>query len=714
MDTAQPLFSCTLDSADEAASDRLILWLTAVTRMAGVDGGRCHVHLIADDGANPATARALARQAQAFGAHLHRVPVMNDRLRGLSALYQLDTFTQADAPEGETVWLMDHTLLPLEDGLPDLGPALVAAKPVDMARPASRVVRALFDRAGLDAPRAGRPSFATEGADETTAWNNANQRLYGIRRAFLPTLAPFWRKWVRWLLDQTDLLGDPPVNVLQLGFALAMGELGQSMRPLDLEWSVPGRLLKRVPNSLTPRMMHVEPLRQPGPTLGMTGRDALDRRLATLNTHLADAPRPEQAPAPERDTPAPALTVPVTVDGPRALMRHMVYGIKGSDCLSILNRVEDVTENPLIPGSHYLTQHEDVARAIREADPTARIHRGGPDSLDRLRPVPVIIAQTGLWDAPSRDAYVATLKTLAAKATRRLILVGLEYFPLRDDGMTFFGPLSEHVQGLGGWSDVILGGHMRERAVVIADRDDTAGPDTVSVLAEAAIQSANPARLRLLVDMARNRFGFFTRAFERAVELPWALSHMPNGPQGRVILDAGAGISPLPLYLAEGGATVDCVDRHSRQYDKADRDSWSENGFVDYGRLHSGLRAFHQDITDFQPPADRAAGYDTVLMLGMLHQMDLISRRRALAHVAELMAPGAVLLATVRLVPGTNWLQPVSEGRVLGRKEQHGHVRELVGTLEAMGLMVEERRVRRNLPHARSDVMELQCRKRTF
>ncbi|WP_374765293.1 hypothetical protein [Yunchengibacter salinarum] len=710
MDQEQIFYSCTLDPEQTHALTRLRIWLTALTRLGGVLGKQCHVHVISEDGRVP---KAIVEEARAFGAAVRPVPVLVSSVRGLSALCQAETFTRVGSSAGELVWFMDPALATLDTKRPPLGDAFVVAKRVDVPRPTAQVVRALFGRAGFRAPKVGEASFSSNDGSVTTLWNNANQRLFGIRLAFLPSLVPFWRKWCLWLLDQSDILNKQPVNFLQMGFSLAMEELGQDMQPLGLEWSLPGRLLKSVPENMTPHMMHVDCLIDNGPVLALTGREVIDRRLRLLNQALSNSRTVGGGEGADNVPKAnPRRAVPVAANSPRALMQHLVRGVSSDSCLSIVGRVDDVAENPLVPGSHYMTVDSDIARAIRDADPDARIHRGGRDQLKQLRQIPVIIAQSGLWDAPDQDSYFAALKTLMAKATARLVLVGAEYPPLKPGSIAYYGPLTAHVKKHSGWSDLIIAGYIGDRVVVTIDREDSAKSGTDSILAKCAIYSEEPARLRLLADVAYEQFGFFTSTSERALELSWASSCMPADLVGRRILDVGTGVSPLPFFLAEAGGYVDCVDPHIRAYSGEEEASWIKNGYVDYGSLHSNLRSFNQDCLSFQLPVDCEAGYDVVFMLGVIHEFDLVARQSMLAHVASMMAPDALMYATVRLVKDTDWISPVGEGRALarnGQNEQHGHVRELEATLESLGLRVQERRIRRNLPDALMDVMELQC-----
>src|SRR5262249_11687932 len=71
-----------------------------------------------------------------------------------------------------------------------------------------------------------------------------------------------------------------------------------------------------------------------------------------------------------------------------------------------------------------------------------------------------------------------------------------------------------------------------------------------------------PDLLGRLVAPSRRAFGFYTQHYQHTINYPWLAARLEKLPPGARVLDIGAGLNPLPLFLAERGVSVDCVDKH--------------------------------------------------------------------------------------------------------------------------------------------------------
>ena len=68
--------------------------------------------------------------------------------------------------------------------------------------------------------------------------------------------------------------------------------------------------------------------------------------------------------------------------------------------------------------------------------------------------------------------------------------------------------------------------------------------------------------LRELVNISRAAFGFFVDQFTYTINYPWVAARLEDLPAGSRVLDVGAGVSQMPLWLANRGVLVDSVDNH--------------------------------------------------------------------------------------------------------------------------------------------------------
>lgn len=109
----------------------------------------------------------------------------------------------------------------------------IRAAPNNHACPPPRIFRSILSSCGLDRPY--RPGMAlfkgSEGVRETHI-NNISAGIVIAPRERASMLAEAWRKWAGWLVRNRHLLESWAVHVDQVGFALAMEELGEDVEHL--------------------------------------------------------------------------------------------------------------------------------------------------------------------------------------------------------------------------------------------------------------------------------------------------------------------------------------------------------------------------------------------------------------------------------------------------------------------------------------------------
>jgi SAM-dependent methyltransferase len=227
--------------------------------------------------------------------------------------------------------------------------------------------------------------------------------------------------------------------------------------------------------------------------------------------------------------------------------------------------------------------------------------------------------------------------------------------------------------------------------------------DDLSSAMEAA---ARPDLLRQLVDTSRRAFSFFTSHYPHTINYPWVARTLEDLPRRSRVLDIGAGVSPLPLFLAERGALVDCVDPHPTVRTPPPADDWNEWGLFDYRRVHPNLTAHNCTIAEFSP----SGSFNVIYSVSVLAHMPSLVREEALQRCRELVQPGGILLLAVDLIPATDFLWNWSEGREVEPPEQHGRTDEILEQLALLSFEINEARVARNVPKSRTDLLFINCR----
>ena len=216
----------------------------------------------------------------------------------------------------------------------------------------------------------------------------------------------------------------------------------------------------------------------------------------------------------------------------------------------------------------------------------------------------------------------------------------------------------------------------------------------------AVSHSPSPEILLSLVKKSRKHFGWFTRQLTRAFEYPWILSQIKEF-TGRHILDIGAGVSPLPLRLAELGSTVITIDGSStvRRSDE-DPGSWDEWGYLDYSGIDNSIRSVNEDImvTRFEDNS-----LDFIYSISVIEHMPASIRRQLWSRITQWLKKEGALLMTVDLVPETEKLWNYCLGKVVEEEEKHGNLKELELELSEAGFKLKELEFLRNISGSRVD-----------
>ncbi len=133
-------------------------------------------------------------------------------------------------------------------------------------------------------------------------------------------------------------------------------------------------------------------------------------------------------------------------------------------------------------------------------------------------------------------------------------------------------------------------------------------------LDRALATAERPDLLRQLVHLSRSAFGVHTCHYPHTLNYPWAASRLEDLPSESRLLEIGAGVNPLPLFLAEKGMFVDCVDSSDFTRTLPPGDDWNEWGYFDYSTLHSHLASYNVSATDFEASEQ----YDAIYCISVI------------------------------------------------------------------------------------------------
>jgi SAM-dependent methyltransferase len=228
-------------------------------------------------------------------------------------------------------------------------------------------------------------------------------------------------------------------------------------------------------------------------------------------------------------------------------------------------------------------------------------------------------------------------------------------------------------------------------------------------LQRALAEATRPDLLLELAATARAVFGFFPNQYSYTLNYPWVLERLEQIPRCAHVLDVGAGVSPVPVILANRGLRVDCVDNSEIVRKMPVGIDWNEWGFFDYAVVDVRIQSYHRDVREHMP----AQPYDCVYSVCSLAHMTRTEREETVYLVARWLKPGGRLLAAVDLIPQTDFLWNRSDGVEVAPGHEHGSATDLANWICQAGLTVSEWTVRRAVHASGTDLLFLEASRGT-
>jgi len=214
-----------------------------------------------------------------------------------------------------------------------------------------------------------------------------------------------------------------------------------------------------------------------------------------------------------------------------------------------------------------------------------------------------------------------------------------------------------------------------------------------------------PDLLRELFDTSRRAFGVNFRHYPHTINYPWILSRLETLPLESRVLDIGAGVSPLPVRLAEMGMFVDSVDNSDIIRTLPPSSDWNEWGFFDYGTLHRNIASHNCSAIEFQP----WRRFDAIYSASSMAHFPSLARKGTLAMCWNWLKLGGRLVLTIDLIPNTDSIWNL--GGSDETADQHGTYRDVERELSGLGFNIDESRVLRDVRRSSTDLWFLLAHK---
>jgi len=324
----------------------------------------------------------------------------------------------------------------------------------------------------------------------------------------------------------------------------------------------------------------------------------------------------------------------------------------------------------------------------------------------------VVICLDVLIHQKTRDEYLKLIKALANATRKRLIISGYEDAPSDEymsDICAYHEPLSKSLSDLGIFNETVNIGNYRGLSLMVADRKATGvalhkNDLPLNEFKQIVNHVDRKDLLRLIMDVSRNRLGFYTKTSIRAIEYPWMVEKIAGVKIGR-IADIGAGVSPLPIVLGQIGYSVTTIDFHQIVRDLNNLDDWNEWGFLDYSKLISGIQSHNINVLHYHPHEK----FDLIYSVSVVEHMPRKTWEQVLQWAAKWLKPGGRFILTLDLIPRTDALWNFVEGQEVEKTAQHGTLTDFRASLKRNGLLEKDFKIMREIPLSKTDLAFIEC-----
>lgn len=700
----RPIFSTLVDTTPKYEFQGLA-WAWSLLH-AGVPSEQIVVHH------TPHPSRGFSSALADLGVEIEEVPPHPSGHPHCNKVQQLKhgTWSGADLVvlcDADLVWLGPHRLPRVQ----------FAAKIVDRPNPPEDLWNEILSEAQLSATMV--PVDFTASSRERTPSTNLNGGLYLLDVNLVSELAEAWDERVSWLGRREAVLGRYAMHRDQVAMALALLDLDVAPVHLDRGWNFPTHLDSEI---LSRPIVHIRALHH-HERRNQTGKlvpvgvewidDAIGRANEVVDSMLSHfAAHPVFCDWRYPENPDLGSGAASRGDIARIKRQALVAAVAAHPEWSVVDLgCGDLEISHSLPVADYVgldtsTQALEVAATRR---PDWRF--ADPDDIadeDARADVAVCLDVLIHQDEEAADA---TLKWLSDHATRRIVISGFDEAPSPASTVHFHRPLREMLAERFGPVPLFPLARYRGLTMYAIDVNDTGGANPHDI-ASAALPCVlplveHPHLLLELMDRSRSAFGFFPATTSCCLEYPWFLANLSDLPPAASILDLGAGVSALPLALAERGFAVTTVDSHTRIRDPSDTTGWNEWGFLDYSAIDARITSVHG-------PFESACleSQDAIISVSVIEHVPASIRRQMLDRVRDLLAPAGLLLLSMDLAPGGNRLWNLSEGVQVEDPGPHGTVADVLSELENLGFDVDFAETRTAIPDSRTDIALVRARRK--
>jgi len=685
------VYSCLVDNNPKFQYQAWI-WVNSLIKNADIMPENIFMHCI------KGTDNEFKNTCSRLGVNIHDVEPFGDG-KYCNKLSQLFNLALHDA---DLIILMDTDTFIVENFENQLDTDKICAKPVDTHTPDTVTFEKLFLIAELqkklDDTKSTTTCMPTYGA-------NFNGGLYSIPAKFAGSLHSSWVKWVNWLLEYTKNSEEtlfPAIHIDQIGFCMAVHENNFPVRELDPAFNFP---LHQTEQQVTrePYMLHYHWLLDDVGLIEYSANPILNDAILKANEAIKEIFnnsiywnwRYETNPELGSGTGSRGEGLQIKRD----ILR--ILNIEGfSSVLDIGHGDLELMKEFTIKDYQGFDISNMAIRIAREKRPEWKFSHIDDISLIQNESFEYVQCLDVLIHQKCKESYDTLLELIISKTKKRLLVSGftvLEDEYIGNHVLGFFGSLKDRLVESGKFECVTYLTTIGCADYYVCDVTLSTNPSkppipndmSYNALLNAFKLTEYPNQLISTVACSRLYFGWYTKHFPRIYEYPWLLATLKN-PDGKKIGDLGAGVTPIPILLAQAGAEVVTIDNSTHIRSPQQLIGVNEWGFLDYSVFDEKI--YSQNIL-LTSDTFEANTFDCWYSISVIEHTPASVRRDLLKVLARLIKADGELFLTLDLYKGSEQLWNYCGGEVVESKRIHGTLGDIKKELITLGFDIKKERV---------------------
>ena len=615
-------------------------------------------------------------------------------------LQQLETKEFQDA---DFVWFCDADIAITEDlsKIVEENQNNILGKIVDFPNPTIEKLKSIYDFFTVKYPKISTDTLTVEQTFE----GNFNGGLYGLPSKYITSFEKSWKKYAQEMLESEkvkDILAEKINHIDQISFSLALAKLELPYKTLEYEYNCPTHiknteLLDKKLKSKAKVIHYHNNLSNTG-LLNTIEKQYIKDSIAQVNEivkqHFNNALFWSY-----RYATNPELGSGIGSRGDVAQYKLKLLkniGIeKQKSVLDVgcgdLEIVKNLSFKSYV-GADISSQA--IAKAKLKF-PQFDFYNFETEK-EKISSADMVVCLDVLIYQPAKQNYDELIRFVTTKANKRVVISGYENKSDSSHMCFFYESIKESLEKTGLFKYIYKVGEYRGLGVYVADKGElikTNMPNDISndTIDEALkIKTINNDLLLETVTFSRVNFAWYTKHYPRLYEYPWLLEKLGRNLQGMKIADFGAGVTPLPLQLAQRGANVFTIDKHEIKRDTQQIEKANEWGFFDYAVLDNMIQSYNQalDENTFEKES-----LDVWYSISVVEHMPAFVRRAIFNIMADSLKSSGQLFLTIDLVKDSNKLWNMAEGKIVEDENEHGTLESFVNELEELGFEIKEKEI---------------------